>query len=71
MVRVRLEGREKMAKLSAKRAQAIYSAVSDRIMQLRVGLRMMYKISDEIDFEIAQAMNQAATAAVKAARGEK
>lgn len=57
-------------KLSKKRETAIYSAVFDRIMTLRVELSTNDKVSAAIDTKIARAMDEAADAAVKAARGE-
>jgi len=58
-----------MNKLSAKRETAIYSAVFDRIMDLRIELSKN-GLSAAIDAKIARAMDEAAGAAVKAAKGE-
>lgn len=63
-----------MTKLSAKRQSAIYQAVTERLMDLRIELSRNdlngHPRGDAIDHKIAQAMEQAASAAVKAAKGE-
>ncbi len=61
-------------KLSEKRKQAIYGAVHERIMKLRIELARSpeltgTKLGEQIDYRIAQAMDDAASAAVRAAGG--
>ena len=62
-------------KLSEKRKQAIYDAVHDRLMNLRIKLARDSqlggtKLGERIDFAVAQAMDDAAIAAVEAAEGK-
>ena len=61
-----------VAKLSDKRRMAIYSAVHERLMTLRINLAkhrelMGAKLGTEVDYLVAQAMDDAAAAAVRAA----
>lgn len=61
--------------LSEKRKQAIYSAVGERIMQLRIDIARKpdiegTKLGVSIDCMIARAMDDAASAAVRAAEGK-
>ena len=65
-----------MPKLSEKRRTAIYKAVFDVFMDVRVKLqREAFKayypqqVADKIDVEIAQAMDRAGQAAIRAAEG--
>jgi len=61
-------------RISVKRADAIYDAVFDRLMNLRVDLAQnelnAHPLGTKIDTKIAQAMDQAAKAAVDAAKGK-
>lgn len=62
-------------KLSEKRKQAIYNAVYERMMTLRITLARTSelggtKLGERVDYAVAQAMDDAAAAAVRAA-GEK
>lgn len=59
-----------MTRLSAKREAAIYKSVFDRIMTLRLQLQREHQVSSAVDAKIARAMDEAARAAVAAAKGE-
>ncbi len=61
-------------KLSEKRRQAIYGVVHERMMTLRIALARMSelggtKLGERVDYMVAQAMDDAAGAAVDAAEG--
>jgi hypothetical protein len=57
-------------KLSEKRRQAIFAAVYDEIMNLRLWVRERTGYNSTIDSEIAQAGTRAGEAAIKAAEGK-
>ena len=57
-------------KLSDKRRQAIFAAVDDEILTLRLRLNDWAEYSSAIDAVIAQVGARAASAAIKAAEGE-
>jgi hypothetical protein len=62
-------------KLSEKRRQAIYAAVYARLMDLRIRLARYSqlggtKLGERVDFLVAQAVDDTASAAVDAAEGK-
>lgn len=57
-------------KLSVKRRMAIYSAVHERLFDLRVALSLRPLSGDDLDVAIAEAMDDASAGAVLAAEGK-